>query len=181
MEDSSRHSQFGTDLCESPPHALLSASPSPNPRLQSVPGVGGRYEKAVVLRVLDLQAVRCVDAVARSCGGGVCLSEGFRTFCIPSLQGLGCQFRLLPEVTITLCGSFPSLSHDPFLCPWFMLLLGPSVLWSLEVTPHLQGRCETAQPEAWSLIFFCHFPSGSRNRFEVVLAFWPCPQHLHFL
>lgn len=29
MEDSSRHSQFGTDLCESAPHALLSASPSP--------------------------------------------------------------------------------------------------------------------------------------------------------
>lgn len=36
MEDSSRHSQFGTDLCESAPHALLSASPSPPPFSQSL-------------------------------------------------------------------------------------------------------------------------------------------------
>jgi hypothetical protein len=28
MEATSRHSQFGTDLCESALHALLSASPS---------------------------------------------------------------------------------------------------------------------------------------------------------
>lgn len=69
MEDSSRHSQFGTDLCESPPHALLSASPSPNPQLQSVPGVGRHYEKVMVLCLLDLQAVRFVDIVTRSCGG----------------------------------------------------------------------------------------------------------------
>lgn len=69
MEDSSRHSQFGTDLCESPPHALLSASPSPNPRLQAVPGAGGRCEKDTVLCLLDLQAVMCVDLVMRSCGG----------------------------------------------------------------------------------------------------------------
>lgn len=48
MEDSSRHSQFGTDLCESAPHALLSASPSPPP-LQSVPGVGGGYRNDLVL------------------------------------------------------------------------------------------------------------------------------------
>lgn len=48
MEDSSRHSQFGTDLCESAPHALLSASPS-LPPIESVPGVGGGYEKDMAL------------------------------------------------------------------------------------------------------------------------------------
>lgn len=50
MEDSSRHSQFGTDLCESAPHALLSASPFP-PQLQSVLWweEGGGYEKSMIL------------------------------------------------------------------------------------------------------------------------------------
>lgn len=38
MEATSRHSQFGTDLCESVPHALLSASPSFAPlRASSLP------------------------------------------------------------------------------------------------------------------------------------------------
>lgn len=88
--------------------------PPPNPRLQSVPRVGGRYEKDMVLGLLDLQAARCVDTVTRSCGGGVYLSEGFGAFCIPNLEGLGCQFRLLSEATIALCYSSSAYLTTPF-------------------------------------------------------------------
>lgn len=49
-EDLSRHSLFGTDLCESPLHASLSAYPSP----PSVPGLGAGYEEGVDLCPLDL-------------------------------------------------------------------------------------------------------------------------------
>lgn len=54
MEAMSRHSQFGTDLCESAPHALLSASLSlaplralslPHP-IPSHPGAGGGPKEA---------------------------------------------------------------------------------------------------------------------------------------
>lgn len=54
MEAMSRHSQFGTDLCESAPHALLSASLSlaplrapslPRP-IPSHPGAGGGPKEA---------------------------------------------------------------------------------------------------------------------------------------
>ena len=49
-EDLSRHSLFGTDLCESPLHASLSAYPSPiSPR-----GWGAGYEEGVDLCPLDL-------------------------------------------------------------------------------------------------------------------------------
>lgn len=49
-EDLSRHSLFGTDLCESPLHASLSAYPSPIcPR-----GWGAGYEEGVGLHLLDL-------------------------------------------------------------------------------------------------------------------------------
>lgn len=53
-EATSRHSQFGTDLCESAPHALLSASLSLAPRrapslphpIPSHPGAGGGPKEA---------------------------------------------------------------------------------------------------------------------------------------
>lgn len=139
MEDLSRHSLFGTDLCESPPHALLSAYPPPPP-LISPWGQGAGSEKGALPLHLP-----CLPP-----DGGVCRP-------VTRLQGggvSGMTAGLGPGWSVTPCSASPAdLAAPP--CPW----LAPpacSVLWSLEESPDVQGHRKTASHEHRSFILTLH-------------------------